>query len=62
MTGIHRTFELYLDNGSGDLSFEALTCASREELLPAVRKILEERQLEAVEVRELGTPLFKLGR
>lgn len=63
MTRIHRTFELYLDDGSGALSFEALTCVGREELLPAVRRILEERrQLQAVEVRELGVPLFRVGR
>jgi hypothetical protein len=62
MAGIRLTFELYLDKGQGKPEFEALTCASRNDLMPTVRRIIAERDLEAVEVREMGVPLFTVGR
>ena len=56
------TFELYLDDGEHEPAFEAYTCPSREELVPTLRRLLEERGLRSVEVREMGVPLFTLTR
>jgi hypothetical protein len=54
----HQTYELYLDDGGGDPHFEALTCPSPTDVLPAVRRLIEQRKLQAVEVRRAGVPLF----
>ena len=56
------TFELYLDDGENDPVFEAYTCPSREELVPTLRRLLDERGLRSVEVREMGVPLFTVTR
>jgi hypothetical protein len=61
MGPIHHTYELYLDDGDGKPRFEALTCASRSDLLPTVRRIISEKNLRSVEVRELGVSLFTVG-
>jgi hypothetical protein len=58
MTSPHQTYELYLDDGGDAPRFEALTCPSPIDLLPAVRRLIEQRKLQAVEVRCAGVPLF----
>ena len=56
------TFELYLDDGEHDPVFEAYTCPSRDELVAALRRLLDERGLRSVEVREMGVPLFTVTK
>jgi hypothetical protein len=56
------TFELYLDDGEHEPVFEAYTCPSRDELVPTLRRLLDERGLRSVEVREMGVPLFTVTR
>lgn len=62
MSGSLRTFELYLDDGDGKPRFEPLTCASRVDVIPLIREMIETRNLVSVEVHEMGTPLFTIGR
>ncbi len=62
MSPIYQTYELFLRGRDGKRSFEALTCAERGQLMPALRKLIKERQLSSVEVREFGFPLFTVGR
>ena len=61
MPRLHETFELYLSAGAAAPRFEALTCASAEEALQIARRILADRRLDSVEVRQFGVPLFTLG-
>jgi hypothetical protein len=56
------TFELYLGASDAAPKFEVLTCRSRGDLIQRVRRLIEERNLQWVEVRELGVPLFTIGR
>ncbi|WP_041373603.1 hypothetical protein [Phenylobacterium zucineum] len=57
---IHRTYELYLHGDDGPPRFEALTCGSEAELMTAVRRILTDRGVQSVDVREFGELLFTL--
>ena len=62
MSSPHLTFELYLTSDAGRPVFEAFTCRSRAELMPAVRRLIAERDLRSIDVREMGVPLFTVGR
>lgn len=62
MNRTYLTFELYLDDGEHQPVFEAFTCPSQDDLVPAVRRMLDERGLKAVEVRQMGVPLFTVAR
>lgn len=57
---LRQTYELYLDDGTGDLVFEALTCVEHE-LISKVRSLLAARSLSSVEVRQHGQVLMTLA-
>lgn len=54
------TYELYIDEGSDEPRFEPLICSDHQEAISAVRQIIEDRGLRAVEVRLMGEVLFTL--
>jgi hypothetical protein len=55
-----QTFELYIDRGTGETTFEPLLCSGPQEAISLVRQLIETRGLAAVEVRLLGRTLFTL--
>ena len=58
---MHRTYELFLRDRDGKVSFEALTHAGTiVEVMRHVRGLLAERGVESVEVCEAGERLFTL--
>lgn len=57
----YMTYELYLERDDGPPVFEAFTCADEVELLAAVKRLMAERGLKAVEVRRFGAHLFTLS-
>lgn len=56
---MYKTYELYIDDEGG--RFEPLTCRSHEDLMSAVERMMEERNLRTVEVRHFGTHLFTVS-
>jgi hypothetical protein len=59
---MRQTYELYLEDEAGERRFETILCRSIAEILPAVRKLIAERNLAAVEVRVAGKHLFTVDR
>jgi hypothetical protein len=59
---MRQTYELYLEDDRGERRFETLLCGTVAEVLPAVRKLIAERNLVAVEVRVAGQHLFTVAR
>jgi hypothetical protein len=57
---MYKTYELYMEGQAGPLGFEPVTCRSDEELMAAVRTLIEARGLRAVEVRHFGSHVFTL--
>jgi hypothetical protein len=55
-----RTYELYICDGTGERTFEALTCP-RSELLRYAREALERHGAETVEIWEAGEHLLTLA-
>ena len=53
-----QTFEIYLHGDRQGPHFEPLACFDERDVVPAVRRIMEERRLYAVEVHQMGVPLF----
>lgn len=53
-----QTFEIYLHGDRQGPHFEPLVCFDRRDVVPTVRRIMEERHLYAVEVHQEGVPLF----
>ncbi|HWA60590.1 MAG TPA: hypothetical protein VG939_04410 [Caulobacteraceae bacterium] len=61
MSALRQTYELYLEGEHGPPSFEAVLCASRAEVIDVARRLLADRDLKAVEVRQFGEHLFTLA-
>jgi hypothetical protein len=59
---MQQTFELYLEDESGERRFETLLCRSVADVLPRVRAMIAERNLAAVEVRVADQHLFTIAR
>jgi hypothetical protein len=59
---MRQTYELYLEDDEGERRFETILCRSVADVLPAVRQLIAERNLAAVEVRVAGQHLFTLAR
>ena len=55
-----QTFELYLHGDRQGPHFEPLFCFDERDLVPTVRRMIEQRRLAAVEVHRMGVPLFTL--
>ena len=53
-----QAFDLYLHGDRQGPHFEPLVCFDEHDVVPAVRRIIEERNLYAVEVHRMGVPLF----
>lgn len=58
---LRHTYELYLHQGDEPPRFEALTCADEVELLAAMRRLIAERSLSAVEAWRLGEQVMVLA-
>jgi hypothetical protein len=59
---MQQTYELYLEDDSGERRFETMLCRTVADILPAVRKMIAERNLAAVEVCVAGQHLFTIAR
>ncbi len=59
---MRQTYELYLEDEDGERRFETLLSGTVAEVLPAVRQLIAERNLVAIEVRIAGQHLFTLAR
>jgi hypothetical protein len=57
-----QTYELYLEDRTGNRWFEPMLCKLDTELVPRARAMLAERDLMSVEVREAGRTLFTVAR
>ncbi len=57
---IHFTYELYLTDQTGAVSFEPLTCPRDKEVLALARQLLAERNLRSIEVRQFGEHLLTI--
>jgi len=55
---MYKTYELYLEGEAGPLGFEPVTCRSDDELMTAVRRLIDTRRLRAIEVRHFGAHVF----
>ena len=59
---MRQTYELYLEELSGERRFETILCRSVADLLPAVRELIVKRNLALVEIRIAGQHLFTVAR
>lgn len=55
------TYELYLQHRDGASTFEPLTCANEDELIAAMHRLLDERDLVSIEARRFGQHLMTLA-
>lgn len=57
---LHQTYEFYVTAGGGEPAFEAVTCPPDADVFEVARKMLRERGVTSIEVRQLGEHLFEV--